>query len=316
MTVVTSHSNTNHMEQKMIAKRTLRAALAALLFSALAVPVANAAAVELMHVHGLAYSPDGKQLTIPSHQGLAIYNGGHWSRAFGPAHDYMGFSVTRRAIYSSGHPAPGSQLVNPFGLLKSSDGGRSWQKLGLEGESDFHVLATSYDTSTIYVLNGQPNSRMSTAGLYYTADDGKNWQRAAAQGLPQSPSALAVHPSNGRMVAAATDNGLYLSRDGGARFQPVSQGAQVLSSTFSLDGKSVWFGSYRQEPQLARLDLSTGKTESIRLPVAGQDAVSYIAQNPAKQREWAIATFKRNVYLSADEGKSWKQIAREGRTLE
>lgn len=300
----------------MIAKQTLRATLAALLLTTLAAPMANAATVELMHVHGLAYSPDGKQLTIPSHQGLAIYNGGHWSRAFGPAHDYMGFSVTRRAIYSSGHPAPGTKLVNPFGLLKSSDGGRSWQKLGLEGESDFHVLATSYDTATVYVLNGQPNSRMNAAGLYYTADDGKNWQRAAAQGLLQSPTAIAVHPSNGKLVAAATGNGLYLSSDGGERFQPVSQGTQVLSSTFSLDGKSLWFGSYRQEPQLSRLDLPTRKIGSIRLPVTGQDAVSYLAQNPAKQREWAIATFKRNVYLTADEGKSWKQIAKEGQTLE
>ncbi|MBI3146336.1 MAG: glycosyl hydrolase [Pseudogulbenkiania sp.] len=300
----------------MITKPRLRASLVALLLSTLAVPLASAASVELMHVHGLAYSPDGKQLTLPSHQGLAIYNGGHWSRAFGPAHDYMGFSVTRRAIYSSGHPAPGSKLVNPFGLLKSSDGGRSWQKLGLEGESDFHVLATSYDTTTVYVVNGQPNSRMSTAGLYYTADDGKNWRRAAAQGLTQSPTAIAVHPSNGKVMSAVTGNGLYLSSDGGERFQPVSQGVQVLSSTFSLDGKSLWFGSYHQEAQLSKLDLPTRKVESIRLPVTGQDAVSYIAQNPAKQREWAVATFKRNVYLSADEGKSWKQIAKDGQTLE
>ena len=300
----------------MIVKQTLRTTLATLLATTLAVPMASAAGVELMHVHGLAFSPDGKQLTIPSHQGLTVYNGGHWTRAFGPAHDYMGFSVTRRAIYSSGHPAPGSGLVNPFGLLKSTDGGRSWQKLGLEGEADFHVLARSYDTTTVYVVNGHPNSRMSTTGLYYTVDDGKNWRRAATQGLPQDPSSIAVHPSNGKTVAAATDGGLYLSRDGGEHFQAASPGAQVLSSTFSLDGKSLWFGSYRQAAQLSRLDLQSGKVEPIRLPVTGQDAVSYIAQNPTKQREWAVATFKRNVYLSADEGKSWKQLAKDGQTLE
>ncbi|MDF5853967.1 hypothetical protein P4209_15670 [Pseudomonas aeruginosa] len=72
------------------------------------------AAVTLMHVHGLAFSPDGQQLSIPSHQGLAVYNAGHWSKAAGPAHDYMGYAVTRRAIYSSGHPAQGSGLTNPL----------------------------------------------------------------------------------------------------------------------------------------------------------------------------------------------------------
>ncbi|EMU5678966.1 glycosyl hydrolase, partial [Pseudomonas aeruginosa] len=73
----------------------------------------------------------------------------------------MGYSVTRQAIYSSGHPARGSGLVNPFGVIKSSDGGRTWQQLGLQGESDFHLLASGYDSATLYVYNTRPNSRMS-----------------------------------------------------------------------------------------------------------------------------------------------------------
>src|SRR3546814_10803145 len=101
----------------------------------------------------------------------------------GPKHDYMGFSATRDTFYSSGHPAPGSDLVNPFGLIKSTDGGQTWQKLGLEGESDFHILATSYGTNAIYVLNHQANSRMKAAGIYATQSDGVMWSRATANGL-------------------------------------------------------------------------------------------------------------------------------------
>jgi hypothetical protein len=40
--------------------------------------------------------------------------------------------------------------------------------------------------------------------------------------------------------------------------------------------------------------------------------VSFIAQNPARREEYAIATFNRNVYLSSDGGKSWKPIAERG----
>src|SRR6266436_3742125 len=101
------------------------------LASAVATPVA--AQVTLMHVHGLAYSPDGKRLMIPSHFGLAVYENGKWSKAPGPQHDYMGFSATSKYIYSSGHPAAGTSLVNPFGLLRSQDGGNTWDKLALEG---------------------------------------------------------------------------------------------------------------------------------------------------------------------------------------
>jgi hypothetical protein len=94
---------------------------------------AQAQGMTLTHVHGLAYSADGQRLMLPSHHGLAVYENGKWSKAPGPQHDYMGFTATAKHLYSSGHPAPGSGLVNPFGLIRSRDGGNNWEKLGLEG---------------------------------------------------------------------------------------------------------------------------------------------------------------------------------------
>ena len=75
--------------------------------------------VTLTHIHGLAYSADGNRVMIPSHHGLAVYENGKWSKAPGPQHDYMGFSATSKYLYSSGHPAPGSGLINPFGLIRT-----------------------------------------------------------------------------------------------------------------------------------------------------------------------------------------------------
>src|SRR5258706_8409799 len=114
-----------------------------------AIATQAAAQVTLMHVHGLAYSPDGKRLMVPSHHGGAVYENGKWSKAPGPQHDYMGFSATSKHLYSSDHPAPGSGLVNPFGLIRSRDGGKTWDRLGLGSPSDFHILATSWPTNAI-----------------------------------------------------------------------------------------------------------------------------------------------------------------------
>jgi WD40 repeat protein len=272
--------------------------------------------VTLMHVHGLAFSQDGQQLSIPSHNGLAIYRDGHWSKAPGPEHDYMGFSAGRQAIYSSGHPASGSDLVNPLGLIKSSDDGSTWQQLGLQGESDFHLLASGFDSGAIYVYNTHPNSKMTSAGLYYSLNDGAIWQHAMAQGMGAEPRALAVHPTDSKTVAVATSSGLFLSNDAGEHFQPVIQDAQVLSVSFSLDGKSLWFGSYDKVPKLSALDLKTHEISSLGLPPLDQDAVAYLAQSPTNAQEWAMATLKRDVYLSQDEGKTWKAIAKAGQTLE
>lgn len=298
-------------------KNSLSALLLALALAALpAAPSRAGEAVTLTHVHGLSYSADGRQLLIPSHNGIAVYKGGRWSRMAGPAHDFMGFSATRDAQYSSGHPAPGSKLTNPFGLIKSRDGGKSWQKLGLEGEVDFHTLATSYGTNAVYVINHGPNSRMKEAGIYYTLNDGMKWQRADAKELPAKVNVLAVHPTDAKLVAAGTDDGLYLSRNLAARFEQLAKGQQVLAASFDLDGKQLWFSAHSGEAALFKIDMKAdAMAEAVKLPALTQDAVAYIAQNPSQPGEMAIATFKRNVFLSKDQGGSWTQIAREGTTL-
>ncbi|TVT83938.1 F510_1955 family glycosylhydrolase [Pseudomonas sp. H3(2019)] len=275
-----------------------------------------ATTITLKHVHGLAFSQDGQQLSIPSHDGLALYRDGHWSKAPGPEHDYMGFSAGRQAIYSSGHPASGSGLVNPLGVIKSTDGGSTWQQLGFQGESDFHLLASGFDNGALYVYNTHPNSKMTSAGLYSSLNDGATWQHASAQGMGSEPSALAVHPTDSKTVAVATSSGLFLSNDAGEHFQPVLQNVQVLSVSFSIDGKSLWFGSFNKVPLLSTLDLKTHEISALGLPPLNQDAVAYMAQSPANAQEWAMATIKRDVYLSQDEGKTWKAIAQAGQTLE
>lgn len=270
------------------------------------------AAVTITHVHGLAYSPDGGQLMIPSHHGLAVYTNGKWSKAPGPQHDYMGFAATAKNLYSSGHPAPGSGMVNPFGLIRSRDGGKTWEKLGLEGETDFHLVAASWSTNAVYVWNPAPSSRIRGRGLHYTLNDGFAWKPAQAQGLSGTPHALAVHPADAKTVAVATAKGVFVSRDSGERFQPVAEGVQGLSAFFDLDGKHLWYGTFDGQPRLVRSPLEGGKAVNLELPPLGRDAVAYIAQNPSRRDEYAIATFERSVYLTKDKGRTWMQIAARG----
>ena len=297
-------------------RRLLSTRLLALSLGASSIMAACAGeAITLTHVHGLSYSADGARIMIPSHHGMAVFENGRWSKADGPAHDYMGFSATRNALYSSGHPAPGTGLVNPFGLVKSGDGGKTWKKLGLEGESDFHLLATSYATNAVYVFNHSPNSRMSQPGIYHTSNDGLKWTRAAAKGLGGDLKSLAVHPSEAGIVAAGTADGLYLSRNSGETFERLAGGQPVVAAGFDLDGQHMWFSSYAGKPSLMRLALSAGaKPQALPLPPFGEDAVAYIAQNPVRRDEIAIATFQRSVFLSKDQGRTWTSIARNGET--
>jgi len=241
-----------------------------------------------------------------------VYANGKWSMAPGPQHDYMGFSATAKHYYSSGHPAPGSGMVNPFGLIRSRDGGRSWDRLGLEGETDFHLLAAGWNTNAIYVWNPAPSSRLRQSGLHYTLNDGLLWKHAAAGRLDGQPRALAVHPDDPAAVAVATPKGVYLSRDSGERFAAIAGGVEGLAVFFDLDGKHLWYGAYDGRARLARVALSGGLPQEFALPPLERDAVAYVAQNPAARAEYAIATFGRNVYLSRDGARSWRAIAERG----
>lgn len=276
---------------------------------------ASAAAADtvLHHVHGLAFTPDGTSLMVPAHVGLAVYLDGRWTTAPGAPHDFMGFSVAKNAIYTSGHPAPGSPLRNPLGLMKSTDGGATWRQLGLSGESDFHQMAASYASGAIYVINAERNSRMGQTGLHVTLDEGKTWKRAASSGLTGQIISLAAHPTAAGTVAVGTAEGLHLSRDQGATFKRIGPATPVTAASFALDGKHLYYATHTGEA-FYRVALDGAGRKAVALPPLQGDFVLYIAQNPRDADEFAIATRKRDVYLSQDDGTSWRQIAREGST--
>ncbi len=295
------------MKQQNLFRRT---ALVALLCLGVA-PAAAFAESTLPHVHGLAFTSDGHTLVVPAHTGLVLYREGRWTKAPGPAHDFMGFSMAKNAIYSSGHPAPNTPLKNPLGLVKSTDGGKSWQQLGLSGESDFHLMAASYGTNAVYVFSTHPNSRMPQPGLYSTKDDGKSWASAAAAGLTGQLISLAVHPAEAATVGVGTVQGLHVSRDGGASFKRIGPVAAVTAVAFDQDGKHAFFATDKLDG-LHRAALDGASTAAESLPRLDNDFVMYIAQNPADVKQLAIATRQRDVHLSRDGGKSWQQIARQG----
>jgi hypothetical protein len=263
---------------------------------------------EMPHLHGLAFSPDGRQLIAPAHSGLRTYEDGVWYTPGVPAHDYMGFAPAEDGFYSSGHPAPGSSLTNPLGLVKSTDGGATLQNLGFVGESDFHTMGVGYRSHAIYLVNSAPNATLQ-AGPYYSLDRGKTWQPFAGRGVSAAPYAIAVHPDEPGTLALPTDAGLVQSADYGASFTLVGQAEPVTAAAYSLDGKRLLFGS----KTLTALDLTSGEATPLKAPELGaEDVFTYIATSPTATDTLAVATLERDVFLSLDGGATWEQIADNG----
>lgn len=265
----------------------------------------------LEHVHGLGFSADGASLLVSSHRGLAAFRDGQWSDALEDRYDFTGFSVAARALYASGHPAPGAALPNPLGLARSVDGGVRWNSVALGGEADFHFIAASYRTPAIYVVTHLPNRAMPQPGLYVTRHEGKVWRRAPARGLAGEILGVAAHPDVPDIVAVATERGLYVSRDEGERFRRIDRSQAASAVAFDLDGRRVRY-ALALSNVLMESELDGTNRRRTALPPLGKDFVTHIAQHPKEARTLAIATRGRNVYITSDAGASWRALARQG----
>lgn len=272
--------------------------------------------LSLTHIHGLGYGTND-QLAIATHEGVLLTDGNQWSAAEGDPHDLMGFSVAKSAWYSSGHPAPGSDKPNPLGLMKSTDGGKTWDSLSLEGLSDFHFLAAGYESGAIYVIHEHPHPEMDM-GLHVTEDEGKTWSRSAMQGVG-SYLTLGAHPIEPNIVAVGSDRGLFLSQDYGDTFEKIhSDNLTVTALLFDLhDPDVIWMGGYHESLTFGRYHLKTKEWSEIPLPLHDPDeAIQFIAQNPGDPDQMAVATVDKQILMTDNAGEDWTFVMKGGKVLE
>ncbi|WP_175990276.1 F510_1955 family glycosylhydrolase [Bacillus sp. Marseille-Q1617] len=272
----------------------------------------EAASGNIEHLHGAGYPNDKESFVIATHNGLFKYVDGKWLEANSKKHDYMGFYPYSEGFYSSGHPEEGSDLKNPLGLIKSTDYGKSMEKLAFYGETDFHYLAAGYDSGIVYVLNQEPNSTLE-AGLYSTGDEGENWSKKKMAGFDSTGiGGMAVHPTDKNMMAIASRDGLFLSEDGGDNFNAVTEG-KMTTGIFLGEKTGVYSSIENGEITLVEFDLESGKETQLQAPALKEDnPIMHITQNPTDPSEFTIVTYKNDIYRTANGGEEWEEIMAEG----
>jgi photosystem II stability/assembly factor-like uncharacterized protein len=244
------------------------------------------------------------------------------------APDYHSLSV---------NPSNANRLLlgTHHGLYSSTDGGKTWQSEGLDGQDAMNLARAGGRT-------------LWTAGhnvFVKSTDGGKTWVNVSPSGLPSLDlHGFAVDPRNpNRLYAAVAGQGLFRSDDGGRRFAPVSAevGGAVMALAVMPSG-AILAGDMQQGLLLSRnggvtwrrvlraqlmglavnprdpdrvlaagksilLSTNGGRTWQQRLGLAeGAGPVAWSRSNP---RIAYVVSFDRTLYRSIDGGKTWSAVA-------
>ncbi len=178
------------------------------------------------------------------------------------------------------------------GIYKTTNGGRSWKKMGLEkSERISTILFDPNDSQTMYVgvlgaLWGESEDR----GVYKTTDGGATWEKIFYVDENTGCTELIMDPQNPSIMYASfwehrrtawsfnsggTKSALYKSTDGGKTWNKIHNGIP--------------------EGKLGRMALAIAPSNSSIL------YASVEAEDPSKS----------GMYRSDDAGKSWKQLSKD-----
>lgn len=246
----------------------------------------------LQHIHGLGVDPRDGALYIATHHGLFVARDGERRvRRFGESRqDIMGFSVVGPGRFiGSGHPAPDQDLPPNLGLIRSVDGGRSWQSVSLEGDADFHVLESS--GRQVYGFDG-------TQGRLMVSDDGGgSWDQRSP---PAAMFGLAIDPRDPARLIAGTERGLFGSADGGGTWRPLRDDVTGLLAWPATERLYLVEGSGR-----VRVSAGDGRRWRTVGSIGGQ-----LAALTAHGDDLYAALGDGSVKQSTDGGRTWKLRAR------
>ena len=151
------------------------------------------------HIHSIKVF--GDKALLGTHEGLFEYQAANsMKRISSEDFDVMGLASFGDTIYASGHPGAKSKLPNPIGLIASKDSGKTWKKISLQGEVDFHMLEVG--KSDIYGADS------GTGQLMYSSDLGKSWKKLGENkysdiAVLNTKSGSAVGLRDGALVSTA-----------------------------------------------------------------------------------------------------------------
>jgi len=174
------------------------------------------------------------------------------------AHEFTGVETYDTIFYvvESPHEAGTIWVGTDDGLVQlTRDAGKSWTNVTPRGIPEWirinAIEVSPHDKATAYVAAMMDQHDELKPYIYKTTDYGKTWTKIVT-GIPDTTFVRVVREDNARpgLLYAGTESGLFLSFDGGARWQPFQRNLPPVPITdlavkhedlvVATQGRSFW----------------------------------------------------------------------------
>lgn len=211
-------------------------------------------------------------------------------------------------LVGTGEPDDSGDSYYGLGILRSADGGASWQVIGSDtlGHSfrglgfskiAFNTAAGNSNQVVAAASNMTNGPRLGATGnavpwLYYSTDGGQTWTLSSVSDdgihstLPTSASDVVFNPADGKFYALLRRHGLYSSADGGKNWQRLAnQPGSGLAATAC--------------PSFINVNCPLFRGHIAVQPNTGELFVAYMAFDSSNNEAL------QGVFRSGDGGASW-----------
>lgn len=192
----------------------------------------------------------------------------------------------------TGEGNPRNSLNGGDGVYRSLDGGKNWEKMGLEKTRHIHrIIIHPNDPNTVYVgAIGSPWGEHEERGVFKTTDGGKTWNRILFNNIRTGVAEMVMDPTNPNKLMVA----LWEHKRDPWFFKSGGPGSGIY---VTFDGGENW------EKRTDKDGLPKGDLGRVGLAIA-----------PSRPNVvYALVESKKNaLYKSTDGGFKWKMINNKG----
>ncbi|SDR87703.1 hypothetical protein [Gramella sp. MAR_2010_147] len=188
----------------------------------------------------------------------------------------------------TGEGNPRNSLNGGYGIFKSLDGGRSWNRMGLEKTRHIHRVVIHPDNPDIVYAAaiGSPWGAHEERGVYKTVDGGKSWEKILYSNKLTGAADLVMDTNNPNKLIAA----MWEHKRDPWFFESGGEGSGMF---ITHDGGETW----------------TEKTAEDGLPEGNLGRMGLAIAPSNSNIIYALVESKKNaLYKSEDGGFNWKMI--------